>query len=67
MTAALSRLAEPAGVAGLMIEDQTWPKRCGHMQGKEVIPAAEMVEAEVQGVGVLRNGVIDEAGRNRYS
>jgi 2-methylisocitrate lyase-like PEP mutase family enzyme len=35
---------EQAGVAGLMIEDQTWPKRCGHMQGKEVIPAEEMVE-----------------------
>ena len=31
-------------MAGLMIEDQTWPKRCGHMQGKEVITAEEMVE-----------------------
>ena len=38
------RAFEQAGVAGLMIEDQTWPKRCGHMQGKEVIPAEEMVE-----------------------
>jgi 2-methylisocitrate lyase-like PEP mutase family enzyme len=27
-----------------MIEDQTWPKRCGHMSGKEVISAEEMVE-----------------------
>src|SRR5262249_11426817 len=35
---------EQAGVAGLMIEDQTWPKRCGHMQGKEVITAEEMGE-----------------------
>ena len=39
-----TRAFEQAGVAGLMIEDQTWPKRCGHMHGKEVIPAAEMVE-----------------------
>ncbi len=39
-----TRCFEQAGVAGLMIEDQTWPKRCGHMQGKEVIPAEEMVE-----------------------
>ena len=30
---------EKAGVAGVMIEDQVWPKRCGHMKGKEVISA----------------------------
>ena len=35
---------ERAGVAGLMLEDQTWPKRCGHMRGKEVISAAEMAD-----------------------
>ena len=35
---------ERAGVAGLMIEDQKWPKRCGHMAGKEVIEADEMVQ-----------------------
>lgn len=34
---------EQAGVAGLMIEDQTWPKRCGHLAGKELIPAEQMV------------------------
>jgi 2-methylisocitrate lyase-like PEP mutase family enzyme len=33
---------EQAGVAGLMIEDQTWPKRCGHLAGKEIIAAEEM-------------------------
>jgi 2,3-dimethylmalate lyase len=33
-----------AGVAALHIEDQVAPKRCGHMEGKEVIEAAEMVE-----------------------
>lgn len=30
------------GVAGMNLEDQVFPKRCGHMSGKEVIPAAEM-------------------------
>jgi 2-methylisocitrate lyase-like PEP mutase family enzyme len=39
-----TRAFEQAGVAGLMIEDQPWPKRCGHMQSKEVITAEEMVE-----------------------
>jgi 2-methylisocitrate lyase-like PEP mutase family enzyme len=28
----------------MMIEDQVWPKRCGHMAGKGVIPTEEMVE-----------------------
>lgn len=40
----LVRGFEQAGIAGLMIEDQTWPKRCGHMSGKSVISAEEMVE-----------------------
>ena len=35
---------ERAGVACLMIEDQVWPKRCGHMAGKQVISAEEGVE-----------------------
>ncbi|MBM3358816.1 MAG: isocitrate lyase/PEP mutase family protein [Betaproteobacteria bacterium] len=34
---------EKAGVAGVHIEDQAWPKRCGHLAGKRVIPVAEMV------------------------
>lgn len=35
---------EEAGLAAVMIEDQVWPKRCGHMAGKAVIPAEEMVQ-----------------------
>ncbi len=35
---------ERAGVAGVHIEDQVWPKKCGHMEGKQVIPMDEMVE-----------------------
>ena len=38
------RLFEEAGVAGVNLEDQVSPKRCGHMPGKEVIDAAEMVK-----------------------
>ncbi len=34
---------EEAGAAALHIEDQTWPKRCGFLAGKQVIPCAEMV------------------------
>lgn len=35
---------ERAGVAGLHIEDQIWPKKCGHMEGKQIIPMEEMVQ-----------------------
>lgn len=35
---------EVAGASGIFLEDQRWPKRCGHMQGKEVIPQEEYTE-----------------------
>ncbi|QIS22715.1 methylisocitrate lyase [Nocardia terpenica] len=34
---------EDAGIAGLHLEDQVNPKRCGHLDGKAVVPAEEMV------------------------
>lgn len=37
------RVLERAGASALQMEDQVSPKRCGHMAGKQVIPAAEMV------------------------
>ncbi len=37
------KLLERAGADAIQIEDQVFPKRCGHFDGKEVIPAAEMV------------------------
>ncbi len=37
------RAYETAGVAGLHLEDQMWPKRCGFLEGKEVVPVTEMV------------------------
>jgi 2-methylisocitrate lyase-like PEP mutase family enzyme len=38
-----TRELEAAGANAVQIEDQVAPKRCGHMEGKEVIPTAEMV------------------------
>jgi 2-methylisocitrate lyase-like PEP mutase family enzyme len=35
---------ESAGVAGIQIEDQVFPKKCGHYEGKQVIPKEEMVQ-----------------------
>lgn len=37
------RELEHAGAAGINLEDQSFPKRCGHMEGKSVIAAEEMV------------------------
>lgn len=42
---------EEAGIAGINIEDQAWPKRCGHMRGKDLIDVREMckkIEAAVK-------------------
>jgi 2-methylisocitrate lyase-like PEP mutase family enzyme len=36
------RAFERAGVSALQIEDQAWPKKCGHEPGREVVPIAEM-------------------------
>ena len=35
---------EASGASGMFLEDQRWPKRCGHMQGKEVITQEEYTE-----------------------
>jgi len=35
---------EAAGASGIFLEDQRWPKRCGHMQGKEVVTQEEYAE-----------------------
>ena len=44
------RAYENAGVAGIHIEDQVAPKRCGHMEGKQVIPVEDMVHKVCAGV-----------------
>ena len=38
------RVLERAGANAIMLEDQTFPKRCGHFEGKDVISKAEMVK-----------------------
>jgi 2-methylisocitrate lyase-like PEP mutase family enzyme len=38
------RMLERAGAAGIQIEDQIFPKKCGHFAGKSVIPLPEMVQ-----------------------
>ena len=35
---------ESAGVAAMHLEDQEWPKRCGYMEGKSVIPVSDMIQ-----------------------
>jgi 2-methylisocitrate lyase-like PEP mutase family enzyme len=37
------RMFERAGVAGVHLEDQEWPKRCGHLGGKQVIAKEDMI------------------------
>jgi methylisocitrate lyase len=48
-------LYHAAGAAGLFLEDQVWPKRCGHMQGKQVVERREWLSK-------LR-AVVSERGR----
>ncbi len=38
---------ERMGVSAIMLEDQLWPKRCGHMVGKKVVPV-ELAEAKIR-------------------
>jgi 2-methylisocitrate lyase-like PEP mutase family enzyme len=38
---------ERMGVSAILLEDQQWPKRCGHMEGKKVVPV-ELAEAKIR-------------------
>jgi 2-methylisocitrate lyase-like PEP mutase family enzyme len=38
------RMLERAGAAGIQIEDQIFPKKCGHFQGKDVVPLGDMIQ-----------------------
>jgi 2-methylisocitrate lyase-like PEP mutase family enzyme len=49
------KLLERAGADALQIEDQVFPKRCGHFAGKQVIPTAEMVEKVKAAVDTRRD------------
>ena len=47
---------ERAGLAGMHLEDQTFPKRCGHLTGKELVPAEEMIARITAAVQARRDG-----------
>ncbi len=49
------RTYEAMGAGAIMIEDQTWPKRCGHMAGKSVVDAAFMVDKVQAALGARRD------------
>ncbi len=53
-----ARLLHAAGAAGMIIEDQQWPKRCGHMDGKSIVPREEWL-AKIRAVTDLRAEGID--------
>ncbi len=49
------------GIAGILLEDQEWPKKCGHFEGKRVIPTAEhagKIRAAVQARGESNLAII---------
>jgi 2-methylisocitrate lyase-like PEP mutase family enzyme len=43
------------GAAGMFLEDQVWPKRCGHMKGKQVIPLEEQLKKLQAAIDTKRN------------
>jgi 2-methylisocitrate lyase-like PEP mutase family enzyme len=51
----VTRAFEKAGLVAISIEDQVWPKRCGHLQGKRVIPAQEMADKVKSAVDARRD------------
>ena len=49
------QLLERAGASAIQLEDQTLPKRCGHLDGKTIVPAAEMAGKIRAAVDARRN------------
>ena len=57
------KVLERAGAAGLQIEDQIFPKKCGHFDGKEVIPLEEMLAKIKAAVDTRRDGDLQIVAR----
>ena len=53
-----ARLLHRAGAAGMILEDQEWPKRCGHMEGKRIVARDEWL-AKIRAVVDLRDEGVD--------
>jgi len=51
------RLFERAGASVIQLEDQTFPKRCGHLQGKSLVPAREMA-GKIRAAVDVREGAL---------
>jgi methylisocitrate lyase len=49
---------ERAGAAAIQIEDQVMPKRCGHLDGKEVVAPAEMAKKIIAAKAAARTGLL---------
>jgi methylisocitrate lyase len=52
------REMEKAGAAAIQIEDQVMPKRCGHLDGKEVVEPAEMVKKIIAAKAAAKTGLV---------
>jgi 2-methylisocitrate lyase-like PEP mutase family enzyme len=68
--AAITERLIEMGIAGVNIEDQVFPKRCGHMEGKQVIPADEMagkVHAMLDARRRLRRDIVINARTDAYA
>jgi 2-methylisocitrate lyase-like PEP mutase family enzyme len=52
------KMLERAGASAIQIEDQMMPKRCGHFNGQDVIPAAEMANKVKAAVDARRDGIL---------
>jgi len=57
------RVLERAGAAGLQIEDQVFPKRCGHFEGKEIVPLQEMLAKIKAAADTRRDGDLQIVAR----
>jgi 2-methylisocitrate lyase-like PEP mutase family enzyme len=57
------KVLERAGAAGLQIEDQVFPKKCGHFDGKQVVPLEEMLAKVKAAVDTRRDGDLQIVAR----
>jgi len=61
------RMLERAGASGIQLEDQRTPKRCGHFNGKDIVPVAEMVGKIKAAVDARVNDVVLVARTDAYA
>lgn len=57
------KVLERAGAAGLQIEDQIFPKKCGHFDGKAIVPLEEMLAKVKAAVDTRRDGDLQIVAR----